>query len=268
MMKTSGTSLSKMLVGHFGSAMHIVPGGLDLNAELYSEGKLNRDFDIFHEKLRVISGHPVRPFINYGAFEDQLIWVTFLRDPYKRFISHYLHDLNWTVHFKNMPDLSLHAWEQNFANGNYQVKFLAGEPNLQKAIDIIHEKIKVVGLTEFNKTSLCIFKTYLGLDNFHIDLSKTNSSLEKATRQKDLIKEEMDFIAEKNQLDRKLYDYILENVWPAQIAEVSDTCDAEGKPRWIREWNMINFQIKRQMSYGTVKLNWKNAKRFYKRWYR
>jgi hypothetical protein len=37
MMKTAGTSISKQLIAHYGSKMHIVPGGLLMNDDCYNK---------------------------------------------------------------------------------------------------------------------------------------------------------------------------------------------------------------------------------------
>lgn len=269
MMKTAGTSFSKMLIGHFGSRMHIVPGGLKLQNKPYDAEKLKRDIDKYNNRLEVISGHPMRPFVDYGELEDRMIWITFLRDPYKRFVSHYLHEVNWSSGFGKRPDRwSFHEWEQSRGTANYQVRFLAGEPNVQKAIDILHEKMKVVGVTEHFKESLYLLKSELSLNRFYLDLGRSNASLSSKSRRSELMEKEHDFILEKNELDKALYDYAIEHIWPEQLSKVPAECDASGKSQLVRDVNMMRFQLKRQLSYRTSKINIGNIKRFYMRWYR
>ena len=73
-------------------------------------------------------------------------WFTFFRDPKKRYVSHYLHDFKWTEHFsypryKNMKERNIVEWEEVEGYGNYQTKFIAGEDNVDKAIEILETKI-------------------------------------------------------------------------------------------------------------------------------
>jgi hypothetical protein len=69
MAKTAGTSLSKHLIQHFGKAMHIVPGGVKKRYDWYGENELLKDLALFNNRLKIISGHPLRPYKNFGPIE-------------------------------------------------------------------------------------------------------------------------------------------------------------------------------------------------------
>ncbi|MDZ7755205.1 hypothetical protein [Rhodohalobacter sp.] len=117
MMKTAGTSLSKQLIGHYGNKMHIVPGGLKMGDDYYSETDFEKDLELFNKNLKIISGHPMRPYIDFGRFEDRMAWFTFFRKPQKRYVSHYLHDFKWTNEFayrryQQMKNKSIIEWEK------------------------------------------------------------------------------------------------------------------------------------------------------------
>ena len=194
--------------------------------------------------------------------------LTFGLDPEKRDVSHYNHSINWDSFYRKHAKDSLMEWEKRYSMGNYQVRFLAGEENLEKAIDILNQKIKWVGITEKFEESCCSFKNYLSEDDFHIELKRTNSSLSNRDEINEILLENQEFILENNQLDADLYRYILTDVWPAQAKRISIECDKSGKSRFEREINFLMFQYNRYQQFRPTELNTKNLKRFYRRWMR
>ena len=268
MMKTAGTSFTKMLIWHFGNTMLNVSGGLNLdNPALNSENLATYD-NSFKGKIQVISGHPVRPYIDFDEAEKKMRWITFVRNPEKRFVSHYLHSLNWDSYYRNNPGKSILEWERRLNTSNYQVKFLAGEENLDKAIEIIHQKMDWIGVTEKFEESICSFKNHFDLQDFFISLQRTNSSLSEKEKVQEIFLKHADFITEKNELDRLLYKYVCEEIWPKQIKYSSIECDKSGKNHITRELNFYLYQLKRHSVLKPTEINKKNLKRFYRRWLR
>ena len=105
--------------------------------EVYKPKDLIFDQKIY-PRLQSISGHQLRPHINFGSFEEQLFWFVMLREPVERFISQY----KWWRHTNNSK-ISFEKWceikGKKFAD--FQVKWLAGESNVEKAIEILDRKI-------------------------------------------------------------------------------------------------------------------------------
>ena len=268
MMKTAGTSLTKSMIEHFGPRMHIVPGGLSLDSTPYNPDKLLEDNKKFNHQLRFVTGHLIRPFVDFGTRESEIEWFAFVRNPEKRFVSNYLHDLNWTSYFQNNPGKTIVEWEKIRDYSNYQVRFLAGEPNLQKAIDLLHAKVKIVGITEQYDKSICLIKNCFHLDDLFINHKRSNTSLSDKEFRDEVFEEYADFISEANHLDSKLYQYVLDEIWPNQTKMYSTECSKSGKNWLVRSTNMGRFQIKRYSIYKPTKLKWSNMKRFYKRWYK
>jgi hypothetical protein len=150
MMKTAGTSISKQLIAHYGSKMHIVPGGLLMNDDCYNKEGFKNDYKKLHQRLKLISGHPMRPYIDFGEHEKNMAWFTFFREPTKRFVSHYLHDYKWTNHFslnshKVMKNSSIIEWDKFYNFSNYQTRFIAGENNFDKAVELLEKKDRMGG---------------------------------------------------------------------------------------------------------------------------
>lgn len=57
---------------------------------IYLYQDLKKDARLFR-RLKCITGHGLKPFVDFREYESRLRWFTFLRDPKKRFISHYIH---------------------------------------------------------------------------------------------------------------------------------------------------------------------------------
>lgn len=273
MMKTAGTSLSKQLIAHFGKRMHIVPGGLKMDEDYYDKNSFEKDLHKLNYKLELISGHPMRPYIDFGKYEKNMTWFTFLREPTKRYISHYLHDYKWTDEFSynrynNMMDSSIVEWEKLENYSNYQTKFIAGEDNFDKAVEQLETKIKWIGLTEEFEASLGSFKSFFGLDNFYYEVERINPNLARHEMKQQVRENFEDFIMEKNEIDIRLYNYVKEKIWPRYKSNNKQVADKNSKNLITRNINTLLFHVNRQLKFGTSELNIDNIKRFYNRWYR
>ncbi len=265
LMKTGGTSLNQHLKGCYGSKMHVVTKSKNLliDGQAYKAEELKIDLER-NLKLKVLSGHQVRPFVHFGEFESQLKWLIILRHPYKRFISHYIQIINreGSIH----KGLSLYDWTKKENASNYMVKFIAGSENIDLAKSILLEKFQVVGLTENMDTSLKMMRAIIGDNNFtapnelHKNLSTDNSLRDS------LLKSEIDFIKDNNKLDLELYEFAKDKIWKKQLAQI-DLSNLNNKKRshLAENLNKIRFQIKRY-NYHSGKLTWGNLKYFLRNW--
>lgn len=273
MMKTAGTSLSKQLIGHYGSRMHIVPGGLMLDDDYYDENKFEEDLIKSNHNLKIVTGHPMRAYIDFGEYEKNMVWFTFFREPKKRFVSHYLHDYKWTGNFghknhRKMKNKSIVEWDKFYNFSNYQTRFIAGEENFDKAVELLETKISWVGITEKYEESLYSFKSHFKLHNFHFEIERSNTNLADQKIKKSVHKEYADFIKEKNEIDIRLYNYVLKRIWPKFERKANNSMNKKGKNKLSRTVNTFSFHINRQLKYRTSEVNIDNIKRFYRRWYR
>lgn len=267
MMKTGGTSFSKTLIQHFGNKMHAVPAGVIISKLEYNKNKFEKDLKRFKGNLKLITGHPMRPHIDFGKYSDNLMWTTFFRNPEKRYLSHYLHDLNYeSKNGFSCDRFDIEEWQNVRKNNNYQTRFIAGEENLQKAIDIIETKFNWVGILEDYENSMYSFREQFELNNLHLDFKRTNSALETKEFKKEVKKKYSDFIKENNKIDNELYKYVVENVYPR--FKLDDKPDnIKGKPGIIRDVNMLKYFVKRLESDNVAKINSKNIKKFMTRWF-
>ena len=277
MMKTAGTSLSKQLIAHLGRRMHIVPGGLKMDDDYYDKSKLRNDLDLFNWNLKIITGHPMRPYIDFGEeAEKAMLWFTFFREPKKRYVSHYLHDFKWTNNFsspryKYMKDKSIVEWEELEGYANYQTKFLAGEDNVEKAIETLEAKFSWLGLTEEYETSMASFRTRFDLQDLYVITRAANTNLADRDTRQEVHETYSEFITEMNQNDMRLYEYVKNQIWPkykklAASSESRKSVKPKGRVR--RELNTVVFHINRQIKVNETEVSLRNLKRFYNRWYR
>ena len=273
MMKTAGTALTKQLISHYGSKLHLVPGGLRMNDCSYTNKELKKDFAKVNRQLSVITGHPLRPHLDFHLPNAELRWFTFLREPTKRYLSHYLHDYKWSENFRykryqSMKNNSIVEWEKVENYKNYQTRFIAGETNLDKAIEILETKMAWVGTADHYDESLLAFKGFFGLHDLCTSGRKTNTSLAREDVRKETVKKYSEFITEQNQTDLQLYEYFRNHLWPKFKSHKNQVKPVREKPQIIRSFNTIQFQLSRQLNFSSTQLNYKNLIRFYNRWYR
>lgn len=273
MMKTAGTSLSRDFIAYYGPKMHIVPGGLQMNDVAYDQKDFLKDYTKSNGNLNLMVGHPLRPYKAFEIPEVELVWFTFLRDPKSRYVSHFLHNYEWSNHFsipryKSMKSHSVQEWEKIEGYANYQTKFIAGESNAEKAIDIINEKLHWVGITEEFDQGVMSLKHHLGLRGFSSAPVVRNSSLAGKRQKSEILETDGDFLESINQEDQKLYDYVKSEIWPKFKIDSDRKDEDRSISGFQRELNMFLFQLKRQTTYKTSNLTLKNLVRFYNRWYR
>lgn len=265
LMKTGGTSLNQHLKGCYGSKMHIVtkPENLLVNTNPYNLKEFKKDLGQF-SKLSVLSGHQVRPFIDFGSFEENFKWFIILRHPYKRFVSHYIQITNreGTIHH----GLKINEWVTRFDTSNYMVRCIAGKEDVNLAKKILIEKFQVVGLTEEFDSTIKMMRAVIGDKNFYApNVSHKNLSTDNKLRD-EIFEKEIDFIKKNNILDMELYNFVKEKIWPKQLEEidVSHISDRKKMPL-IENVNKIKFQFKRY-NYHSGKLTIGNLKYFIRNW--
>jgi hypothetical protein len=163
-------------------------------------------------KAEVLYGHC--RFGVHSHFDKPFSYITMLRDPVERIISTYYFALR-------RPKNHMHEKVKNMSftdfvidetsNGisplvNHQTRFLSGKkiPDLEKAIENIHEYYTVVGLTEMFDESIFLMKKYLGWNDLEYSSSNVTSNRPKRN---DLPDKAIEIIREKNGLDYALYKY-------------------------------------------------------------
>lgn len=213
--KTAGTSLTHLLRRHFGTSQLDAKFRSNADRAAYFPKDLRNDM-LLYPNVRLISGHCMKPFVHFDEFSDRMDWVTFLRDPVKRFVSHYVHRQT-ELDVRDRTDLL--TWHREKKRPNWMVEMLAGEQNVEKAKEILSSKFKFVGHTEEFERSLEMMKVALRLWGFDTKLNAPKMVMRDTS-----IKDEVyanfskyeDLILSSNELDIELYDFFKREIWPNQ----------------------------------------------------
>jgi len=216
--KTAGTTLNYILRKNFGNKLLAT---IERKGNNYTHRDLKLD-SLIYKDIKCISGHGLKPFIDYKEFNGEMKWFTFVRDPIKRFVSQYIHQ-NTNGLDKN--NLTIEAWAEKFHRSNWLVKWIAGEENLEKAIHIIEEKFIFIGLVEDFDSSLNLMKKSFSLD-LNLDFGKSKMIVRDKSLKKELLidryNELLPFYKRQNNLDIQFYDYIKNNFIPRLKEQVSN----------------------------------------------
>jgi len=211
--KTAGMAINYILKSNFG-CRHVASTTWGKQFPITTERDL--DFELFpYAKVIALSGHGIRPFINYGKYNTRMKWFTLLRNPIDRVISHYIYDYEI-----NRTSEDFRNWLYR-NNGNFQVRWLAGKEDIHTAKEILTKKFVFVGLQEHFKGSLVLLKDLMFNGNLSISNEKRINAT-KSTNSKIRIVENIDtyseLIEEKNRLDIELFNFVKKEIWETQIA--------------------------------------------------
>jgi len=180
---------------------------------------------LLNPAIRCVYGHPVVPWAGLETVAPNIHYVTVLRDPVRRYLSHY----QYRVEMKGEP-LSLEEFAANEEYTNFQTKKIAGCDDVEKAKEILASRFLVVGVTEDLDTFLLMLKRKLRPITFspcygHLNIGRTDSALRKRLEKRD--DETRRLAADRNQADIELYRFATEEVLPRQRAEYGPDLEAD-----------------------------------------
>ena len=106
-------------------------------------------------------------------------WITFLRNPVDRFVSHFYYDWMRSKGFRykkysSMKGQSLEEWNSVENVGDYQTRFIAGENNIELAKEILAKQFSWVGITEEFGHAITSFAAHFALRGFNLENKKSN----------------------------------------------------------------------------------------------
>lgn len=272
LMKTAGSALLQSMVQSYGRKVLYINRGSRIEDSKYDNNCLERDLKIKGDNARIVFGHSLRPHLNFDIPQYNFKWVTFLREPEARYLSHFYHTYYFNSNqFKNrrydsMKEINIEEWEKIDRNSNYQCKFISGEASAQKAIDILETKFDWVGITEEMIKGIDSLKAHFNLKEFYFQNKSTNRGLADKTEKEKMRNTYSDFITEMNLEDKKLYDYVKQNIW-SKYKGLKTGNETKYKPNLIEKYyNTISFHIDSQLNFNKTKLSKNNILRFYRRW--
>jgi len=214
--KTAGMSWTRILRGYFGIRHLSVIRRKPPTEYTYEDMKF--DLKIF-PWIKSLAGHPLRPYIDYKEFSKRLIWYTFLREPWSRFLSQYQHEVE-----KGKKTESLEEWMEKYDRRNFQVRWIAGKEDLDLAKSIL-KKFHFVGRQDKYRLSIELLLNLLGLPSSLINYIKSINKMRNTQ-----LRLEIDNNARKikqkimryNELDFELWDWFKFNYWPNQVSRIAE----------------------------------------------
>ena len=157
--------------------------------------------------LCAIAGHSIVPYSDLADHFPDIRYITLLRDPVKRYISHYQY---WVQVLKK--EISFDKFLSLEDLHNFQTKKIAGSADLFAAKSIIREKIFLTGIVEEFDDFLIVLRDKLAQRHFDIkyerkNVAKSNLIKNRITQNFEKYKER---IYSNNRIDNELYKFVKE----------------------------------------------------------
>jgi hypothetical protein len=224
--KTAGRTVRAVLSRSFGAGHCEIrtpyarrAGGRDDRSVYVTAADLRRVQRIYRH-LRGIAGHNVKPYSDLDAACPAIRYLTFLRDPVSRYLSH----------FKNRARVydreAFERWAAREDMRDYQTRALAGVPDVDEALEIMTRRIGFVGLSEAFDESLLMLGQWLGAPDFRPEYRPVNRLVDKQ-RPRDVARAQADMsyldtpevrdrLRELNALDQQVYDFAVREHYARQ----------------------------------------------------
>ena len=169
---------------------------------------------LFHPFMKGFGGHTTRHNHKYSnTLNSEIDYITFLRDPIKRYLSHFQHQKyvmgnNW----------SLESFINEKRFNDFMTIRIAGKADSEKAIHELKEHYSFIGLVENFNESLLLLSGILNNKNLKPFYEKVNEGdsghkIEFSTLSKDIQSK----IIENNKNDIILYNEVKNKIYPLQI---------------------------------------------------
>ena len=173
------------------------------------------DFEVLkklHPGLACIGGHAVVPHSDLMGAKAGFRFVTLLRDPVSRVVSHYRF---WVERMGSQfgPEDFL----QHPVASNFQVRKIAGTNNVAKAIDVIRQHFVMVGTIEEFDEFLLLLAGYISVPSSEMLYQSRNIAGDKQAIA--LPAEFHERVAELNKLDSELYSWVRSELVPGYIRQ-------------------------------------------------
>ncbi|MCF7886003.1 MAG: sulfotransferase family 2 domain-containing protein [Candidatus Marinimicrobia bacterium] len=216
--KTAGTTFKWILRNNFGlshcdSAM--------TKTSLFNQERLNFAKLVF-PALKSIAGHNLKEPTKHLT-QNNLLFVTFLRDPVKRVISHHQDSiLRQGVDRSTTIKEALEHGEISEHLNNWSTKMIAGEANFEKAKNLLIKKYSLVGLTQHFDKSVEMFEK---ISPYKVNINYTKRIVARKNHIKNKIlndKQKIATIKKHNREDIKLYNYVKNELFPQYIEKYGD----------------------------------------------
>ncbi len=216
MIKNAGTTLSYIFRNNYGFNYYVTDKKDFAPDDLEKLLSINRN-------IKTISGHSLRSVTKLDSVCPDLKYITFIRDPIDRYISHYTHGRIRNPHHMSLEERIKIVGERNYqtkfiigSKNREQRGFIAGEEELVEAKKILANDFAFVGLVEQFDESLILMKKMLNLQDFDLRYQKKNVAPKKIIIKDKLPHNVIDELREANKLDYELYRFVKDELFEKQ----------------------------------------------------
>ena len=175
-----------------------------------------------HPWFSVASGHGLFLSPEIKARSPGSFWFTVLREPRARYLSHHA----YLAEKKGLQE-DLLSWARARRMRNLQTRWLAGEENVQKAIDAMETLFDNVGRMDAFEQSLAQVSAASGIDLMMPRDYKKNVT---KSAPKTFTDEVNALVEENNRLDFELWRYFDQHIWPRQVAAYPEAKTLKSAP--------------------------------------
>ncbi|WP_320041118.1 sulfotransferase family 2 domain-containing protein [uncultured Desulfobacter sp.] len=239
--KAAGTTLNHILRNNF------FPNYIDVRPLKNESTRIfkNDDLNVYmkiNPCLKCISGHSIIPE-NLFVDNIKIKYFTVLRNPVHRYVSQFLH----LVKIKSIKnDFEFFLSHSHF--NNYQTKKIAGKEDLDSAKSILSNKMIEVGAVEEFDSFLLRLKKSLHPIKFDPTYTKKNITGSNAAKAS-LFDEYENEILHRNELDIKLYNYVLNQLIPERNNQYGQTVLKTDLERFRRDNVHTKTHVKNYADY-------------------
>jgi hypothetical protein len=199
--------------------------------------------------LRSIAGHQVTGYVDLDESWTRFRYFTFLRDPLKLCASRF----QYHVEARKKTGLVFEQWIQQEWLRDAQTTRIAGTASAEDALRVIAAKEMFVGLTERFDESLLLLNALragdLDLGYARVNVARNNSIAEELLSNR----RTRDALVDANRADLELYDYVVNELYPAFRREYGAALDddvAEYRRTRAQRFNRGNLTASRLKQHG------------------
>ena len=197
--------------------------------------------------IHCICGHSVKAYSDLETLVPDIRYVTILRDPVSRCISHYQQRV------KKYGRLSMEEFLSREWIANFQTRAIAGVEDLAAAKQLLQQRIDIVGVVERFDELLAMLSATVGERLSQLGYVVRRVSHDSGS--KSALREEYETaIVETQALDVELYEYVRNDLIPARRAALNE--DFENALSHVRGENqsVVRVGVRPYLDYAYRKL--------------
>ncbi len=170
-------------------------------------------------RFRSVGGHQLAAFEQYGTILENPLYVSFVRDPVDRFLSH----VNWRSKGR---ETNLDQFLMNERTLNAQCMRICGQRQFEAAKAVVESHPYFIGTTEDYDESLFLLQKVLGIQHAPYQSSNVTRARDRKVKSANLDQAVYEKVRDANAEDVKLYKWVLEELFPQQKQQ-ADWSDEE-----------------------------------------